>query len=330
MERRFNCYGIIFLFLFFSCQKKTSEKAPHVKNWPSIQEPLNNSFTSKRFELGESLFFEKRLSNNNKISCGTCHIPELAFADSLKISPGVTNEHFGFRNTPSILNIAYAPYLMAEGGVPSLEHFSIAPLIEKNEMGQNIAISVQKIEKDPRYISLFKEAYDTLPSIKYLARALAVYQRYLLSKGSKYDAFLSGNISKFSASERRGYDLFFSKKTQCSSCHSGFLFSDFQFYNLGLKSSDLGRKRLTGLESDLGKFKTPSLRNLSYTAPYMHDGRYESLEEVLQFYNHGPQVIGPNTSTKIKELALNNEEISDIISFLLTLNDTITYKTPTH
>ena len=313
-------------FLFFSCSSP-SEKAPSgLTSWPPIPEVYHNSYSASRFALGEKLFFEKRLSKDNALSCASCHNPQFAFSDQQKISPGVSKSHSGFRNTPTLLNLGYAPHLMSEGGISSLENLSISPLQDENEMGQNIGESLSKIATDQEYLRLFSEAYDTVPSIKYMARALAVYQRYLISKGSRYDAYISGKKNALRPDEIRGMQLFFSQRTQCSSCHSGFLFSDFSFHHIGLSdmSGDPGRMRLTGDPKDALHFKTPSLRNIELSFPYMHDGRFLTLDEVLAHYNKGGDKI-EGQSEKVKALHLNATELSELKAFLLTLTDTIQY-----
>jgi len=321
-------YALFVLFLQACSHSKPAEQAPQpLSSWPPLPEPYFNRYTQARYELGERLFFEKRLSAGNAVSCASCHRPELAFADNVPVSPGAGNSAFGFRNSPGLLNIGYAPHLMAEGGIPSLEHFSVAPLQEAAEMNQNLALSVRKLQADTMYLRLFRAAYDTLPSIRYLARALAVYQRYLLSSGSPYDAYLSGDTKALGLQEKKGMELFFSPRTGCSGCHSGFLFSDLGFHDIGLKirENDPGRWRLTGLESDRNRFKTPSLRNVSRTAPYMHDGRFRSLKEVLEHYRQGGTHT-PNQSALVRPLDLAPHEVEAIISFLHSLTDTVPYK----
>ncbi|HEY8367678.1 MAG TPA: cytochrome c peroxidase [Bacteroidia bacterium] len=330
MAKRYIYQVVIALLpLLGSCNSNTSQKPQAIALWPQVQDPYHNTYTPARYKLGEKLFFEPLLSKNNTLSCASCHIPEKAFADNEIISPGVNPQFLGVRNTPSILNRAYLPHLMTEGSIKSLEHFSIAPLQENKEMHQNIAKSVEKIADNPEYISLFKEAYDTIPSIKYIPRALAVYQRYLLSKGSKFDAYLAGNTNALNQQEKAGMKLFYSERTNCGKCHSGFLLSDFKFHNIGILNTkpDSGRYRLTGIPEDSLAFKTPSLRNVGITYPYMHDGQFQSLDEVLAFYNKGGENI-PRKSELIKPLGLNTEEIAQIKAFLLTLTDTIQYSTP--
>lgn len=321
----------ILLLFYFSCHSDSARfsKPQPIASWPQVQEPYHNTYTPARFKLGEKLFFEPLLSKNNAVSCASCHIPEKAFADNEIISLGANPLQKGVRNTPSILNRAYLPHLMMEGSIKSLEHFSIAPLQENREMNQNIAKSLEKIANDSAYIRLFKEAYDTLPSIKYLPRALAVYQRYLLSKGSKFDAYLAGNLNALNEQEKAGMNLFYSHKTNCGKCHSGFLLSDFKFHNIGIINTkpDSGRFRLTGLKTDSLAFKTPSLRNVGITYPYMHDGQFQTLDEVLDFYNKGGEMV-PRKSELIKPLGLNKVELAQLKAFLLTLNDTIQYSTP--
>lgn len=330
MAKRYIYQVVIALLpLIGSCNSNIPQKPQAIASWPQIQEPYHNTYTPARYKLGEKLFFEPLLSKNNSLSCASCHIPEKAFADNEIISPGVNPQFLGVRNTPSILNRGYVPHLMTEGSIKSLEHFSIAPLQENKEMHQNIAKSVEKIADNPEYIRLFKEAYDTIPSIKYIPRALAVYQRYLLSKGSKFDAYLAGNTNALNQQEKAGMKLFYSERTNCGKCHSGFLLSDFKFHNIGILNTkpDSGRYRLTGIPEDSLAFKTPSLRNVGITYPYMHDGQFQSLDEVLAFYNKGGENI-PRKSELIKPLGLNTEEIAQLKAFLLTLTDTIQYSTP--
>lgn len=332
MAKRYIYQVVIALLPFiFSCQSNSNafQKPQAMASWPQVQEPYHNTYTPARYELGEKLFFEPLLSKNNSLSCASCHIPEKAFADNEIISTGTNPQHSGVRNTPSILNRAYLPHLMIEGSIKSLEHFSIAPLQENKEMNQNIAKSVEKIADNPEYIRLFKEAYDTVPSIKYIPRALAVYQRYLLSKGSKFDAYLAGKTNALNEQEKAGMHLFYSERTNCGKCHSGFLLSDFKFHNIGIINTkpDSGRFRLTGIPADSLAYKTPSLRNVAITYPYMHDGQFQTLDEVLAFYNKGGENI-PRKSELIKPLGLNAEELAQLKAFLLTLNDTIQYSTP--
>lgn len=320
---------LLLLCLYCSCSRRaqTAAAPQALSAWPPVPEPYYNTYSADRFRLGEMLFFDKRLSSGTAVSCASCHKPELAFADKVAVSAGAAGSSFGFRNSPTLLNIGYAPYLMAEGGVPSLEHFSVAPLQDHAEMNQNLKTSLARIAQDTAYLRLFRTAYDTLPSIKYMARALAVYQRYLLSSGSRYDAFLQGRTNALSEKEKRGMTLFYSAATGCGECHSGFLFSDFGFYDIGLetKDNDPGKWRLSGKEEDRNRFKTPMLRNVARTAPYMHDGRFATLEQVMQHYNSGGHNT-PNRDPRIKPLQLDASGMEDLIAFMQSLNDTLPYK----
>lgn len=317
--------GIFFLLLTsFSCGKKTENYVLKVPSgWPQPSIPQDKNITSERLLLGRKLFYDPMLSADGKMSCASCHKPKFAFADSTVFSGAHDAEVK--RNTPSIFNVAWYPYFFAEGGVPTIELVSAVPIQSKSEMGFNIGEAVRRLSDDEQYVKLFREAYDTLPSTYTLVRALGAFQRSLISGNSRYDRYINGNSSALSSVEKRGRDLFFSDSLHCASCHSGVLFTDFGFYQVGLPSADVGRYRLTGFESDKGKFKTPSLRNVSVTAPYMHDGSLKSLQDVITFYEMGDNGM---RDKKIKPFHLSLEDKQALIAFLQTLTDSSALNNP--
>ncbi len=285
--------------------------------------PQDNQMSRARIRLGEALFFDPRLSADGRISCGSCHRPEFAFADTTPVSIGVHGRR-DKRNAPSLLNVAYQKRLFMEGGVPSLELQALGPADNPDEMGMLLSDAVSKIAQDRTYTEMAKAAYGGSMDTRTAAYALAAFQRSLISAGSPYDAFLAGDSLVLDPSQRRGMTLFFSEQTACSTCHSGFLFTDQGYHNIGLAETyaDPGRGRLTHAPQDDGSFKTPSLRNVAITAPYMHDGSIETLREVIEFFDSGGHPH-PNLDQRIKPLGLSDQDKTDMANFLGALTDTV-------
>lgn len=322
--------GLLLLILgLFSCQNNENIEPLYVPDlmelpngFPQIEFPEDNEFTIARWELGKKLFFDPIMSADSTLSCAGCHQPELAFSDDVPFSFGVENR-IGTRNSPSLANIAYHPYFTREGGVPTLEMQILVPIQEHNEFDFNIVLIAERLVKDTVYVSMSEKAYDRMPDHFVITRALACFERSLLSGYSPYDQF--ANYDKKNAltdSEIRGMNLFFSEKTNCVKCHSDFNFSNYAFENNGLyeEYEDVGRFRLTGENSDIALFKVPSLRNVEITAPYMHDGSMNTLEEVIEHYNSGGK-NHPHKSDLIQPLHLSDSEKNDLIQFLKTLTD---------
>ena len=313
------------LVLFFSCQTKRDSdyhlQVPETfDSLPPI--PGYNLLTLEKVKLGKLLFEDERLSEDGRISCASCHLEEYAYSDTVALSAGIHGKR-DRRNAYGLVNVAYQKALFMEGGVPNLELQALAPFLNKNEMGFKLNLAVKRVGETREYKDLSQKAFGT-DSIdaKIIAYSLAAFQRTLISSGSDYDAYISGDSLALNNSEQRGMDLFFSSKTQSSSCHSGFLFTDQNYYNIGLDSviTDEGRGAISQSEGDLGKFKTPSLRNVARTGPYMHDGRMGTLKEVIEFYTSGGKDY-PNKDRRIKPLNLSENEKSDLIAFLKALDD---------
>jgi len=311
--------------LFFGCRSGDAPAytlivPPTFDSLPNI--PEYNELSEEKVELGKLLFHDERLSADGTIACSSCHLKEYAYSDTVPVSPGVHGKR-DRRNAYGLINVAYQKALFMEGGVPNLELQALAPFLNENEMSFKLSEAFEKIGQDEKYKSLSQKAFgtDTINS-KIIAYSLAAFQRTLLSSGSRYDLYLEGDSTALNDSEKRGMELFFSSETQCSSCHSGFLFTDQKYYNIGLDSitTDEGRGAITQSESDLGKFKTPGLRNVAITAPYMHDGRYKTLTEVLDFYNSG-RLEHPNKDERIQPLNLTAKEKESLVAFLESLND---------
>lgn len=289
--------------------------------FPDIPFPEGNEFTVARWELGKKLFYDPVLSIDSSLSCGSCHKLSLAFSDDRAFSPGVEGRP-GKRNAPSLANVAYHPYFLREGGVPTLEMQILVPIQEENEFAHNIVDISAELVADSEYVQMSRAAYGRDPDPFVITRALSTFERSLVSGGSAYDAWLGGCDDALSAAEERGRALFFSERAQCSQCHGGINFTNYAFENNGLYANyaDEGRMHLTGDSADLARFKVPSLRNVFLTGPYMHDGSMATLQEVVLHYNAGG-AAHPNKSVLVRPLGLTDRELEDLVAFLGALTD---------
>jgi len=285
--------------------------------------PDDNILTYEKIALGKRLFYEKALSVDSSISCGSCHKQEYAFSDNIAISPGVENR-LGFRNAPSLANIAWAPEMLMDGGNPSLETQVYVPIETHFEMDFNMVLLVERLSADQSYVDDFLSAFGTTPDPFGVTRALSAFERTIISGNSKFDQYYyQGNTAVLNASEINGMNLFFSPGLNCSSCHTGYLFTNYTYQNNGYFSdytADSGRARITLMHQDVGKFKVPSLRNIALTAPYMHNGIVPDLEAVINNYMAGGSGH-ENQSTLIHGFTLTPTEKTDLINFLKSLTD---------
>lgn len=319
---------VLVIVLVISCKKETAMPTHFLalmeipKGFPEVIFPEGNEFTEARWQLGKKLFFDPIMSIDSSISCGSCHAPELAFSDDKAFSPGVENRP-GVRNSPTLANVAYHPYLLREGGVPTLEMQVLVPIQEHNEFDFNIVKLAEQLADLPTYVEMSEAAYNRLPDPFVITRSLATFERSLLSGNSRFDQFNNGDdFTALSEKEQAGKELFFGNKTNCSKCHGGFNFTNYSFENNGLYDEyvDSGRLRHTKDSSDLALFKTPTLRNVEVTAPYMHDGSFLTLEEVVEHYNSGGK-NHPNKSDLIQPLLLSESEKENLVAFLKALTD---------
>lgn len=311
---------IFLILLFISCETERINEdeiyqldIPNGFTRPII--PDDNQLTYERIELGKRLFYDPILSKDGTISCESCHKQEYAFADNVAISAG-TEGRLGFRNSMSLANIAYHDVLMREGGVPTLEMQALVPIQDHNEMDFNILSVAEKLNLDSTYIQASIRAYNRIPDPYVITRALASFQRTMLSGDSDYDR------NQLNENEQSGKDLFFSDELGCSSCHGTFLFSNQTIANNGLYEiyQDSGKYRLTHRYEDIGKFRVPTLRNIELTSPYMHNGSLETLEEVINHYAQGGKKHF-NQSELITGFNISDEEKSNLVSFLKALTD---------
>ncbi len=276
--------------------------------------------------LGEALFFDPMLSLDGSISCASCHQPALAFTDQREVSIGV-NGRKGMRNTMTLVNLeTIQTGYFWDGRVMDLEEQVLHPITNPNEMGADLEQVMDRLAHRPEYQWLFAES-----PTKRLGQALAAYLRSITLSDSKFDRVMAGE-ENFTLSEERGWAIFFDATDylphgECSHCHTDPLFTNHQFFNNGISEvtdsgllEDPGQGGITGIPQQMGRFRTPTLRNIAVTAPYMHDGRFQTLEEVLEHYNSGGQP-GFNVNPNVRSLHLSKEDMEDVIAFLHTLTD---------
>ncbi len=326
--KRIVTYSIVLaLFALLSCEKDQMTSSPVSVSYLKVPEgfptpdfPVDNQYSNARWKLGKKLFFDPILSKDSTMSCGSCHKAQYGFADRKPFSPGVGNSP-GVRNASTLTNVAYNPYFVSEGSVPTLEMQILVPIQERNEFNHNIVdiVNIAANRKDLQDMS--QEAYGRTLDPFVITRSISVFERTLLSGNSYYDQFHRGNPSAMSTEAKLGEDLFFGK-AGCSNCHGGFNFTDYSFKNNGLDSvyTDVGRLRFTGDSADFGLFKVPTLRNIELTAPYMHNAKFIDLEQVVDHYNKGGETF-VNKSSDILPLNLTPVEKAQLVAFLKSLTD---------
>lgn len=277
-------------------------------------------------QLGQKLFSEKILSRDSSVSCASCHKPEFAFADTLAFSIGIDGKRTS-RNTPSVLNMKNRPYFFWDGRAASLEEQALIPIANPEEMGLPIKEAVERLNRSEEYRKLFKRIFGQLPNAQNLGAAFAAFEKTLETDESRFDDWANGK-GELTQQEERGRQLFISNRAKCFDCHSMEDFTDDQFRNIGLyngtSQNDEGRFFITNDKKDLGRFKTPGLRNVAVTGPYMHDGRFKTLEQVVQYYNNPYMFVEDPLnidSLLMQPLQLSNQDNVDIVAFLKTLTD---------
>ncbi len=328
MQKCLVIVGILWVCLFACTNDQASplRETPYdlglPAHFPVMDIPTDNALTEERVALGELLFFDPILSRDSTVSCGSCHLPALAFADGKRVSEGVDGRE-GMRNAPSLWNVGYEEAFFRDGGARTLELQVLTPISDPNEMDVSMEEVVKRLQAHPAYPFLFQQAYGRTADRFGVIRAIAAYERTLISGNSAYDRFVyGGDSSALSLLAQQGMQLFFGDRLKCGNCHSGFNLTNNGFANIGLyeQYADVGRKRVTLLEEDAGKFKVPSLRNVGLTAPYMHDGSLGTLEEVLSHYASGGKGH-VNQATAIRGFTLNEEEMRAVIAFLGSLTE---------
>ena len=307
------------------------------RSFPIPNLPMDNPLLQERVDLGRKLFNEKALSRNTSISCSSCHLQSNALTDTHRFSLGIDSQ-IGTRNAMPLFNLAWKTSFFWDGRAPTLRHQALMPIEDPTEMDETLENVVEKLSKMDGYPEAFANAFDSEEvTAERIGLAIENFLLTQISYRSKFDKVLSGK-GQFTTSEQRGFELFmteFEPRSQrfgadCFHCHGGMLFSDHQFHNNGLSvidAVDTGRFRVTGRKSDRGKFSTPSLRNVAVTAPYMHDGRFQTLEEVVAHYNSGI-IRSPTLDANLAKhppagMELSKADLSSLVAFLETLTDEV-------
>jgi cytochrome c peroxidase len=279
----------------------------------------DNPLTPARVALGRKLFFDPILSHDGSVACASCHRPDHGFA-SPDARPRGIGGRSGTRRAPSLFNRAYGTAFFWDGRAGSLEDQALEPIANPDEMGSSVAAAVARLKADAGYRERFAAAFGDGPTPANLGKALASFERVLLRGDSPVDKFRQrGEREAMTKGERHGLWLYESKG-QCWQCHTGKNFTDEAFHNTGVSwgGADLGRYAVTKADADRGKYKTPTLRGVKLTAPYMHDGSLKTLEEVVEFYNKGGGA-NPHLDPVLKPLGLSKEELADLVAFLKAL-----------
>ena len=289
---------------------------------PPVTWPEDNTYTPARAELGKVLFFDGRLSANGVVSCAFCHEPAHAFSAGTPLSRGVDGK-LGVRHAQTVINRAWGKSQFWDGRAPTLEAQVASPITNPDEMGMTTEGVTQKIRSIKGYAPLFAAAFgDSSITFDRIAKAIATFERTIVSGNSAYDRYLAGDKSALTKQQKDGLD-FFNKKGECAECHKGPNFSDEKFANLGVgmdqPNPDPGRSAVTKKRSDFGKFKAPTLRDLAHRAPYMHDGSVKTLSEVLDIYAKGG-LPNPHLDTRLAPFYLDEETKRDLLAFLDSLN----------
>ena len=287
----------------------------------AVPVPSTNLNYAAKLSLGKQLYFDGRLSKNNAISCAFCHNPVAGFADPNQTSVGVGGKRGG-RQSPTVYNTAFNPFQFWDGRAGSLEEQAIGPIHNPVEMAETHEHVVPKIAKINGYKEEFKKVFGTEVSLQGIAEAIAAYERTIISTNSAFDKFVLGDQQAMGEDAQRGMALF-KGKGRCILCHNDSNFTDNRFHNLGVPQvgpmeEDLGRYYVTLREHDKGAFKTPTLRSITETAPYMHDGAFKTLEEVIDFFDKGGNP-NPQLSPLMKPLGLAPQEKADLVAFLKAL-----------
>ena len=279
--------------------------------------PKDNPQTAEKIALGKQLYFDKRLSKDSTVSCASCHAPDKGFSNGERFATGVGGAKGG-RSAPSVINAAYYRQQFWDGRAASLEEQALGPIANPIEMALSIEDAVGRLNKIEGYKSQFQKVFGTDANPEGIAKAIAAYERTVLSGNAPYDKFKAGDKSALSEAAERGRKLFFGK-ANCAACHGGSNFSDNSYHNIGIgmdvKDFDKGRVVVSKLGGDTGAFKTPTLREIARTAPYMHDGSLKTLEEVVEHYAKGG-IANEWLDEEIFKLRLNDQDKKDLVTFM--------------
>lgn len=307
----------ICLTLALSSQLQASSLKQHYQRPDSIPFPVSNPYSAEKAALGKMLFFEPRLSKNRNMTCATCHNPSFGWEDATTTSIGAQNSKLD-RHSPTIINAAWGKSYFWDGRANTLEDQAAGPIESNVEMNLPIEQAVKRLSDVPSYQDWFTRVFGssgvTADNIK---KAIATFERTVVSGQAPFDSWVEGDENAISESAKRGFELF-NGKAECSSCHTGWNFTDHKFHDIGLVTQDKGLGARTGRTSEEFTFKTPSLRNISQRAPYMHNGEMNNLRSVIVHYISGG-LPRPSRSELMRPIRLTTQEIEDLEAFLLTL-----------
>jgi cytochrome c peroxidase len=286
---------------------------------PTAPASKDNPTTPQKVLLGKQLFFDPRLSGDNSMSCATCHLPDKAFGDGLARAKGHGDKTLA-RNTQTLLNVGFYERYFWDGRARTLEEQALGPIQSPDEMNQDLSELEKELNGVPGYVEQFRKNFGTCVTRDGIAKSLAAFQRTLVTKPSPFDRYLAGDDSALSAEAKEGLELF-EGSAGCVRCHQGPLLSDGKYYRLGVSSNDDGYGALTGKHEDKGKFRTPTLRNIAQTGPYMHDGSKKTLFDVVEFYYRGvPPKSSDGQPTDVESLSGQSfSEIPALVAFLEAL-----------
>ncbi|MCE5194699.1 MAG: cytochrome-c peroxidase [Nitrospiraceae bacterium] len=315
--------------------------AGHLEPFKTVPIPEKNPQTPDKIELGKMLFFDRRLSGDSTMSCATCHVPEQAFTDGQELSLNYPTTR-NWRNAPTLINIAFQKYLFHDGRATTLEDQALFPIMSAFEMNKNLDFLEEQIRIVPEYAKLFKKVFGGDVTREKISMAIAAFERTLISLDAPIDKYLKGNEKALSADAKKGLEIF-KGKGKCADCHNGVNLSDDKFYALGVPeksehqqdpritatrrfvakvyhypdyktlNEDPGRYLITKDKKDWKAFRTPTLREISRTAPYMHNGIFNTLDEVIEFFNKG----GGKGNKVLKPLGLTSEEKKNLKTFMI-------------
>lgn len=314
--------GVFAVFFLFAFSQQVRGAESFYEPLPAVKYPADNPWSKEKEDLGKMLYFDPRLSGSNWISCATCHNPGLGWSDGLPRALGHGQKELG-RHTPTVINSGYFELQFWDGRAKTLEEQALGPIQATGEMNQKLDVLVKELKAIPRYVALFRKAFgESGVTSENIGKAVATFERSIISRNSPYDRYWQGDKSAMSPAAVEGMNLFFGK-AKCSICHNGPIFSDDKFHNIGVKpqgplKEDLGRFAVTTEASDKGAFKTPGLRHVTRHAPYMHNGSESTLKDVIDFYNRGGDVQ-KDKSAFITPLGLKDQEKKNLLEFLQAL-----------
>ena len=315
---------LLYLAICFVVLTGFSQEPLGVPDKDNIEYPDDEEHSPEEIALGKTLFFDPRLSINKTQSCASCHNPDLGFGDGLKFSLGAMGKPVG-RNTPHIYNLAWNLEFFWDGRAKSLEHQALGPIEAEGEMNMPLEKLTARLRTVKYYRDNFKKVYnDDKIEANNIAKAIAAFERTIIVDDTPFDRYMKGKKEAMSPSAIRGMKLF-TGTARCNICHDGPNFTDNSYHNIGVGDKDIGRGK--DIKTQIGAFKTPGLRNVTLTAPYMHDGSEGTLEDVIRFYNRGGNG-SPKTSKIIKKLNLTEAEIMDLVAFMGALTQPLDIPRP--